>query len=108
RDAGVRRFVYAASSFAYGDNPTLPKVETATPSPLSPYAVCKLTGEHYCRVFSAVYGLETVSLRYFNVFGPRQDPFSFYSAVIPRFIHAMVNDQPITVYGDGEQSRDFT
>lgn len=108
RDAGVRRVVYAASSSAYGNSATLPKVESMPSDPLSPYAVNKLTGELYCRVFSRVYALETVSLRYFNVFGPRQDPASQYSAVIPRFIRALlVGDRPV-IYGDGEQSRDFT
>lgn len=106
--AGVRRFVYAASSSAYGDQPVLPKVETMRPDPLSPYAAAKLTGELYCRAFNNVYGLETVSLRYFNVFGPRQNPASMYSGVISRFIDAlMTGDQPV-IYGDGEQSRDFT
>jgi nucleoside-diphosphate-sugar epimerase len=108
RDAGVRRFVYAASSSAYGDTPTLPKVETMRPDPLSPYAVAKLAGEGYCRAFHRVYGLETVALRYFNIFGPRQDPLSLYAAVIPRFITALLEDREITIYGDGEQSRDFT
>jgi nucleoside-diphosphate-sugar epimerase len=108
RDRNVRRVVYAASSSAYGDQPTLPKVETMLPEPLSPYAVAKLVGEHYCQVFTRVYGLETVSLRYFNVFGPRQDPSSQYSGVISRFISALLSgDQPV-IYGDGEQSRDFT
>ena len=108
RDRNVRRLVYAASSSAYGDQPTLPKVETMLPEPLSPYAVAKLVGEHYCQVFTRVYGLETVSLRYFNVFGPRQDPSSQYSGVISRFISALLGgDQPV-IYGDGEQSRDFT
>jgi nucleoside-diphosphate-sugar epimerase len=108
RDAGIKRFVYAASSSAYGDTPTLPKVETMPPSPLSPYAVGKLVGEYYCSVFSAVFGLETVSLRYFNVFGPQQDPTSQYAAAIPAFVTAILKDQPPTIYGDGEQSRDFT
>ncbi|MBM4026303.1 MAG: SDR family oxidoreductase [Planctomycetes bacterium] len=108
RDAGVKRFVYAASSSAYGDTPTLPKVETMAPSPLSPYAVGKLVGEYYCSVFSKVYGLETISLRYFNVFGPHQDPASQYAAAIPAFVTAILRDQPPTIYGDGEQSRDFT
>ena len=108
KDAGVRRFIYAASSSAYGDQPTLPKVETMKPEPLSPYAAAKLVGEHYCRVFTQVYGLETYSLRYFNVFGPRQNPSSQYSGVISRFIDAfMKGDRPV-IYGDGEQSRDFT
>jgi UDP-glucose 4-epimerase len=108
RDAGVKRFVYAASSSAYGDTPTLPKVETMTPQPLSPYAVGKLVGEYYCSVFASVYGLQTVSLRYFNVFGPHQDPASQYAAAIPAFVTAILQDRPPTVYGDGEQSRDFT
>jgi len=108
RDAGVRRFVYAASSSAYGDQPTLPKVETMRPDPLSPYAAAKLTGEYYCRVFSQVYGLETVSLRYFNVFGPRQNPSSQYSGVISRFIDAFMRGGTPVIYGDGEQTRDFT
>lgn len=108
RDAGIKRFVYAASSSAYGDTPTLPKVETMPTDPLSPYAVGKLVGEYYCSVFSKVFGLETISLRYFNVFGPRQDPASQYAAAIPAFVTAILKDQPPTVYGDGEQSRDFT
>jgi len=108
RDAGVKRFIYAASSSAYGNTPVLPKREDMSPRPLSPYAVSKLIGEHYCRVFYHVYGLETVSLRYFNVFGPRQNPSSQYSAAIPKFITAMLEDEPVTIYGDGEQSRDFT
>ena len=108
RDAGVNRFVYAASSSAYGDTPTLPKVETMRPMPLSPYAVGKLTGEYYCSVFSSVFGLETISLRYFNVFGPYQDPTSQYAAAIPAFVTAILKGEPPTVYGDGEQSRDFT
>lgn len=108
RDAKVKRFVYAASSSAYGDTPTLPKVETMTPSPLSPYAVGKLVGEYYCSVFAGVYGLQTISLRYFNVFGPYQDPASQYAAAIPAFVTAILRDQPPTIYGDGEQSRDFT
>jgi nucleoside-diphosphate-sugar epimerase len=108
RDAGVRRVVYASSSSAYGDTPTLPKREDMPTSPQSPYAVSKLAGEHYCRAFTRVYGLETVSLRYFNVFGPRQDPTSHYAAVIPLFITALLENQPPTVFGDGEQTRDFT
>ncbi len=108
REAGVRRFVYAASSSAYGNQPTLPKVETMRPDPLSPYAVAKLTGEHYCRAFNSVYGLETFSLRYFNVFGPRQNPASMYSGVISRFIDALMTGQQPVIYGDGEHSRDFT
>jgi UDP-glucose 4-epimerase len=108
RDAGVRRFVYAASSSAYGDTPTLPKVETMPTHPLSPYAVAKLVGEYYCSVFHKVYGLETISLRYFNVFGPHQDPTSQYAAAIPAFVTAILKDESPTIYGDGEQSRDFT
>ena len=108
RDTGIKRFVYAASSSAYGDTPTLPKVETMTPMPLSPYAAAKLVGEYYCSVFYKVFGLETISLRYFNVFGPQQDPASQYAAAIPAFVTAILKDEPPTVYGDGEQSRDFT
>ncbi len=104
----VKRVVYAASSSAYGNTSVLPKKEDMAPSPLSPYAVSKLTGEYYCRVFTNVYGLETVSLRYFNIFGPRQDPHSTYAAVIPRFITAILKNESPLVYGDGEQSRDFT
>jgi nucleoside-diphosphate-sugar epimerase len=107
-NGGVRRVIYAASSSAYGNQKTLPKVETMSPSPLSPYAGAKLMGEYYCQVFNHVYNLETISLRYFNVFGPRQNPSSQYSGVISRFIDALMNDAPPTVYGDGEQSRDFT
>ncbi|MBI3945555.1 MAG: SDR family oxidoreductase [Armatimonadetes bacterium] len=108
RDAGVRRFVYAGSSSAYGDNPALPKREEMTPLPRSPYAVAKLAGEHYCRVFGHLFGMETVCLRYFNVFGPRQDPASRYAAVVPAFIQAMLAGKPLRVDGDGTQSRDFT
>ncbi len=108
REAGVRRVVYAASSSAYGDAPTLPKVETMIPSPKSPYAVDKLTGEYLCQVFHAVHGLETVALRYFNVFGPRQTPDSPYAAAVPRFISRILAGEAPVVYGDGEQSRDFT
>ena len=108
RDAGVWKVVYASSSSVYGDNPQLPKNEQMTPNPLSPYAVSKLAGENYCRVYSRIYGLRTIALRYFNVFGPRQDPNSQYSAVIPLFISRVLKgDRPI-IYGDGEQSRDFT
>jgi nucleoside-diphosphate-sugar epimerase len=107
RDAGVKRVVYAASSSAYGDTPTLPKREDMTPIPLSPYAVAKLAGELYMRVFHGVYGLPTVCLRYFNIFGPRQDPTSQYSAVLAKFITWMLRSQQPTIYGDGEQSRDF-
>ncbi len=106
--SGVRRFIYAASSSAYGDQPVLPKVETMRPDPLSPYAVAKLTGEYYCRAFNIVYSLETISLRYFNVFGPRQNPASMYSGVISRFIDSLMTGKPPVIYGDGEQSRDFT
>lgn len=108
RDRGVRRVVYAASSSAYGDQPTLPKAEQMLPDPLSPYAVAKLVGEYYCQVFTRVYGLETVSLRYFNVFGPRQDPGSQYSGVVSRFISVLLSGEQPVIYGDGEQSRDFT
>jgi nucleoside-diphosphate-sugar epimerase len=108
RESGVRRVVYAASSSAYGDQPTLPKVEDMRPDPLSPYAVAKLVGEYYCQVFTRVYNLETVALRYFNVFGPRQDPTSQYSGVISRFIAALLSGQQPVIFGDGEQSRDFT
>ncbi len=106
--AGVGRLVYASSSSVYGANPELPKVETMRTQPLSPYAVAKLTAEHYCMVFHKLYGLETVALRYFNVFGPRQDPNSPYSGVVSRFIDAIVSDTPPTIHGDGEQTRDFT
>jgi len=108
RDQKVRRVVYAVSSSAYGDQPTLPKTEEMLPDPLSPYAVAKLVGEYYCQVFSRVYDLETVSLRYFNVFGPRQDPGSQYSGVVSRFISALLGNERPVIYGDGEQSRDFT
>jgi UDP-glucose 4-epimerase len=108
KDAGVKRVVYASSSSVYGDNPELPKHEAMMPNPLSPYAVSKLAGEKYCSVYSRLYGIETVALRYFNVFGPRQDPNSQYSAVIPLFINAMMKDKSPTIFGDGTQSRDFT
>jgi UDP-glucose 4-epimerase len=108
REMGVRRMVYAGSSSAYGDQPTLPKSENMSPEPLSPYAVAKLVGEYYGQVFTRVYGLETLTLRYFNVFGPRQDPSSQYSGVISRFISVLLNDEHPVIYGDGEQSRDFT
>ena len=108
RRAGVRRVVYAASSSAYGDQPTLPKTEEMRPEPLSPYAAAKLVGEYYCQVWSRVYGFETACLRYFNVFGPRQDPSSQYSGVISRFISALASGGRPVIYGDGEQSRDFT
>ncbi|MFH0806959.1 MAG: SDR family oxidoreductase [Elusimicrobiota bacterium] len=104
----IKKFVYASSSSVYGDNPALPKVETQIPAPVSPYAVSKLTGEHYCRVFSKIFGLNTVSLRYFNVFGPRQDPESPYAVVIPKFINAGLKDTVAEVHGDGKQSRDFS
>jgi UDP-glucose 4-epimerase len=107
RHRGVRRVVFAASSAAYGDTPALPKIETMDPRPLSPYAVSKLAGEHLMRVFSSLYGLETVSLRYFNIFGPRQDPKSEYAAVIPNFIISAIENKRPIVYGDGEQTRDF-
>jgi nucleoside-diphosphate-sugar epimerase len=108
REAGVERLVYASSSSAYGDNPALPKEEEMRPMPRSPYAVSKLTAEYYCRVYTHTYGLSTVSLRYFNVYGPRQDPASQYAAVIPAFIDSLRQNRPATIYGDGEQSRDFT
>lgn len=108
RDCGVKQFVYSSSSSVYGDTPVLPKEESMKPDPLSPYAVSKLTGEYYCSVFARVYQMPTVSLRYFNVFGPRQDPASIYSAVIPRFMDRLIRRQPPLVYGDGLQTRDFT
>ena len=108
RDAKVKRFVYAASSSAYGETPTLPKIETMAPEPISPYGVTKYVGELYAQVFGRVYGLENASLRYFNVFGPRQDPTSQYSGVLSRFMLAVIEGQPPVIYGDGEQSRDFT
>lgn len=108
RDAGVKRVIYAASSAAYGDIEGEYKVETMPPRPMSPYGVSKLAGEYYCQAFTEVYGLETVALRYFNVFGPRQDETSHYAAVIPKFIAAMTRGEPPTIYGDGTQSRDFT
>jgi UDP-N-acetylglucosamine/UDP-N-acetyl-alpha-D-glucosaminouronate 4-epimerase len=108
RDAGVKRVVYASSSSAYGRGSMEPKKETDTPGPISPYAVSKLAGEYYCKVFSELYGLKTVSLRYFNVFGPRQDANSQYAAVIPRFIQWALDGSPLEVHGDGLQSRDFT
>ena len=108
RKAGVKRVLYAASSAAYGDSPELPKRETMLPAPLSPYAVQKLAGEHYLASYYRVYGLETVSLRYFNIFGPRQDPSSQYSGVLARFISLMLAGQTPTIYGDGLTSRDFT
>ena len=108
RRVGVQRFVYAASSSAYGNTEVLPKQEDMAPNPMSPYALQKYVGERYCKLYFELYGLETISLRYFNVFGPGQDPHSEYSAVIPKFINCLLNNQPITIYGDGEQSRDFT
>jgi nucleoside-diphosphate-sugar epimerase len=107
RDTKVKRVVFASSCALYGDDPTLPKREDMLPRPKSPYAVSKLAGEHYCRTFSEVYGLETVALRYFNVFGPRQDPASDYAAVIPLFITRLLQGKALTVHGDGLQSRDF-
>ena len=108
RHTQVKRVVFSSSSSVYGDSPVLPKREDAAPSPLSPYAITKLTGEYYCQVYHKIYGLETVCLRYFNVFGPKQDPTSQYAAVIPKFISALLTDTPPLIYGDGEQSRDFT
>ena len=108
KDSGVKRLIYAASSSAYGDQLSLPKLETMPPEPLSPYAAAKLMGEYYCSVFSNVYDLETISLRYFNVFGPRQNPSSMYSGVISRFVDALMKDETPVIFGDGETSRDFT
>jgi UDP-glucose 4-epimerase len=108
RDAGCRRLVYAASSSAYGDVAELPKRETMRPQPLSPYAANKLVGEYYCQVFANCYNIETISLRYFNVFGPRQDPKSQYAAAIPAFVTSIIRGESPTIYGDGEQTRDFT
>lgn len=108
RDAKCQRLVFSSSSSVYGDTPELPKREDMMPSPISPYGLHKLTGEYYCRIFWQLYGLETVSIRYFNVFGPRQDPQSQYAAVIPRFITAILKDEPPTVFGDGQQTRDFS
>jgi len=108
RDAKVKRVVYAASSSAYGDTPTLPKREDMVPNPISPYAVAKLASEYYMTSFYRCYGLETVSLRYFNIFGPRQDPSSPYSGVLAKFITSMLRNEEITIFGDGKQSRDFT
>ncbi len=108
RQAGVRRVVFAASSSAYGDTPTLPKVETMPANPMSPYALQKYVGEVYCRLYAGLYGLETVALRYFNIYGPRQNPESEYAAVIPRFVRACLRSEPPRIYGDGEQTRDFT
>jgi UDP-glucose 4-epimerase len=108
RDNGVKKVIYASSSSVYGDSATLPKQEDMTPNPLSPYAISKLTGEYYCTVFHGIYGLDTVCLRYFNVYGPRQDPNSQYAAVIPKFITGVMAGRPPVIFGDGEQSRDFT
>jgi UDP-glucose 4-epimerase len=108
RDAGVRRLVYASSSSVYGNSPDLPKREEMAPSPESPYAVSKLAAENYCRAFSLLYDIECVALRYFNVFGPRQDPCSQYAAVVPLFVTALIGGEPPVIFGDGEQSRDFT
>lgn len=108
RDCNVRKVVYASSSSAYGNTPTMPKREDMKPNPMSPYAVSKLAGEYYCRVFSEVYGLKTARLRYFNVYGPRQNPESQYAAVIPRFVTRILAHEPPVIYGDGEQTRDFT
>ena len=108
RDSGIKKVVYASSSSVYGDTPTLPKSEDMPVTPLSPYAVTKMTGEFYCKIFQDLFDLQTVALRYFNVFGPKQDPNSQYAAVIPKFINDVINDKPPVIYGDGEQSRDFT
>ena len=108
RDAKVRRLVYAASSAAYGETPTLPKIESMQPEPISPYGVAKYVGELYAQAFGRTYGLENASIRYFNVFGPRQDPSSQYSGVLSRFMLAIIQNEPPVIYGDGEQSRDFT
>jgi len=108
KDCNVKKVIYASSSSVYGDTPELPKREDMVPNPLSPYAVTKLLGEYYCKVFNEVYGLKTISLRYFNVYGPRQDPYSDYAAVIPRFINKVLENKPPVIYGDGEQTRDFT
>lgn len=108
RDAGVKRVVYASSSSIYGDSPVLPKREPMAPEPRSPYAVSELAGELYCQAFHRVYGLETVCLRYFNVFGPRQDPGSQYAGVVPKFITSLLDSEAPTIFGDGQQSRDFT
>ncbi len=108
KDSGIKKVICASSSSVYGDTPTLPKSENMPVNPLSPYAVTKAAGEFYCKVFQDIYGLKTASLRYFNVFGPRQDPNSQYAAVIPKFIHAIMNNEPPEIFGDGEQSRDFS
>ena len=108
RDNGIKKVIYALSSSVYGDTPTLPKKEDMPPNPQSPYAVTKVASEYYCRIFHQIYGLPTVCLRYFNVYGPRQDPDSQYAAVIPRFIQRVLRNQPPVIFGDGEQTRDFT
>jgi len=108
KETGVKKVIYASSSSVYGDTPTLPKHESMAPNPLSPYAVTKYAGECYCQVFTRVYGLPTIALRYFNVYGPHQDPASEYAAVIPRFVTRTLNHQNIVIYGDGQQTRDFT
>lgn len=108
KEVGLKKFVFASSSSIYGDEPSLPKDEDMKPKPLSPYALTKLVGEFYCQIFSQIYGLPSISLRYFNVFGPRQDPFSQYAAVIPNFITRMLKGKEPIIYGDGQQSRDFT
>jgi UDP-glucose 4-epimerase len=108
RDEGIRRVVAASSSSVYGNSDELPRVETQNPDPISPYGVSKLAAERYCVSFSRVYGLETVALRYFNVFGPNQDPSSQYAAVVPRFVTTIADGRPVPIYGDGEQKRDFT
>ena len=108
RDAGVRRVIFAASAAAYGDNPDLPRNEAQVPSPLSPYALTKLAGEYYCRIFTRIYGLETVALRFFNIFGPGQNPESPYTGVLSKFITAFVRGTTPVIFGDGNQSRDFT
>ena len=108
RDAEIKKFIFASSTSVYGDDPRLPKKEGMEGTPLSPYAVSKIAGEKYCQIFSQIYGLPTVCLRYFNVFGPRQDPFSQYAAVVPNFITKMLKGKSPTIFGDGEQSRDFT
>ena len=108
REANIKKFVFASSSSVYGNDPRLPKNENMEAAPLSPYAITKLVGEMYCRIFSQIYGLSTICLRYFNIFGPRQDPFSQYAAVIPNFIDKMLKGEKPIIFGDGEQSRDFT
>jgi len=108
RESGIKRVIYAASSSVYGDTPTLPKIESMPPNPKSPYALTKFVGEEYCRIFNEIYGLETISLRYFNIFGPRQDPNSQYAAVIPKFVTAALKGERPVIFGDGLQSRDFT